>query len=177
MVAIKTKLAETLSLRIVVVDPPPNILWALQLRQEELVKPTANTKSRISFDFTVEVVKDSSPAGFRLSGPAVQGRPGGRFVYLRMGAYAGQAGASAGWRAKIGLEGISQKASRRREGKAVECAGGTVRGNGAKGRSGLRNRATAGSRMARRMNDRPGLHAGMILRAGTNKCRALRNNR
>jgi hypothetical protein len=101
--------AETLSLRITVIDPPPNILWALQLGRDELVKPTSNTKSRISFDFTVEVVEDSSTAGFRLRGPAVQGRPGERFVYLRIGAYAGQVGASAGWRAKIGLEGISHK--------------------------------------------------------------------
>jgi Family of unknown function (DUF5990) len=101
--------AETLSLRITVVDPPPNILWALQLGQEELVAPTLSTKNRICFDFTVEIVDDSSATGFRLRGPAVQGRPGARFVYLRMGAYAGQAGASAGWRAKIGLEGISRK--------------------------------------------------------------------
>jgi hypothetical protein len=101
--------AETLSLRITVIDPPPNILWALQLDQDTLVKPTLNTGNRICFDFTVEVVEDSSPAGFRLRGPAVQGRRGERFVYLRMGAYAGQVGASAGWRAKVGLEGISQK--------------------------------------------------------------------
>jgi Family of unknown function (DUF5990) len=101
--------AETLALRITVVDPPPNILWALQLGQEELVKPSLSANNRISFDFTVEVVVDASPAGFRLRGPAVQGRPGGRFVYLRMGAYAGQAGATAGWRAKIGLEGITQQ--------------------------------------------------------------------
>ena len=101
--------AETLSLRITVVDPPPNILWALQLGQDELVNPTLNTKSRISFDFTVEIIEDSSTAGFRLRGPAVQGRPGERFVYLRMGAYAGQVDASAGWRAKIGLEEISYK--------------------------------------------------------------------
>ena len=39
----------------------------------------------------------------------VQGRPGERFVYLRMGAYAGQVGAPAGWRAKIGLEGITRE--------------------------------------------------------------------
>ena len=101
--------SETLALRITVVDPPPNILWALQLGQAEVVAPTSTTKSSISFDFTVEVVADSSGAGFRLRGPVVQGRPGGRFVYLRMGAYAGQADAPAGWRAKIGLEGISQK--------------------------------------------------------------------
>jgi Family of unknown function (DUF5990) len=101
--------AETLALRITVVDPPPKILWALQLGQEELVKPSVSADNRISFDLTVEVVADSSPAGFRLRGPAVQGRPGGRFVYLRMGAYAGQAGATAGWRAKIGLEGITHQ--------------------------------------------------------------------
>lgn len=98
----------TLPLRIVVVSPPPNILWALQLGRDELVKPTSTTSKRISFDFTVEVVEGGSKDAFRLRGPAVQGRPGGRFVYLCIGAYAGQADIGAGWRAKIGLEGISR---------------------------------------------------------------------
>jgi hypothetical protein len=105
----KRNTIEMLSLRITVVDPPPGILWALQLGRDELVKPTLNTKTRISFDFTVDVVKDSSAAGFRLRGPAVQGRPGGRFVYLRIGLYAGQVGTPIARRAKIGLEGISRK--------------------------------------------------------------------
>jgi hypothetical protein len=107
--ATKKSSAETLSLRITVVDPPPDILWALQLDRDEVVKPTFGTKTRISFDFTVDIVEDSSTAGFRLRGPAVQGRPGERFVYLRIGAYAGQVGISAGWRAKIRLAGISRK--------------------------------------------------------------------
>ena len=99
--------AELLALRITVVDPPPNILWALQLGQEEIVQPSSITKNRISFDFTAEVVEGEGK--FRLKGPAVQGRPRKRFVYLRMGAYAGQAGIAAGWRAKIGLDGITQE--------------------------------------------------------------------
>ena len=104
----KKQSAESLALRIIVVDPPPNILWALQLGQEEIVKPSSMSKNRISFDFTVDVVEGDSKGAFRLGGPAVQGRPGKRFVYLRMGAYAGQAGIAAGWRAKIGLEGITR---------------------------------------------------------------------
>ncbi len=109
MPAPKKSSAETLRLRIIVVDPPQNIQWALQLDRDDIVKPTTNTKNRISFEFSIDVVEDSSSAGFRLRGPAVQGRPGGRFVYLRMGAYAGQVGAPAGWRAKVGLEGITRE--------------------------------------------------------------------
>ena len=103
------KKIETLPLRITVVDPPPNILWALQLGADELVKPTSNSKNCISFDFAVNVVEDSSSVGFRLRGPAVQGRPGGRFVYLRIGAYAGQVGTPIARRAKIRLEGITSE--------------------------------------------------------------------
>lgn len=44
--------AETLSLRITVIDPPPNILWALQLGRDDLVKSTLNTKDRISSTLT-----------------------------------------------------------------------------------------------------------------------------
>src|SRR5580698_9069342 len=105
----KKNAIEMLSLRITVVDPTPGIIWALQLGRDELVKPTSNSKARISFDFTVEVVEDSSLKGFRLRGPAVQGRPGGRFVYLRIGVYAGQVGTHIARRAKIGLEGISRE--------------------------------------------------------------------
>jgi len=106
--ASKTSPADTLALRITVLDPPPGILWALQLGSDEIVQPSASTKTRITFDFAVDVVAGDSPAAFRLRGPAVQGKPGARFVYLRMGSYAGQAGAS-GWRAKISLESITRK--------------------------------------------------------------------
>lgn len=109
MPALRKESTESFALRIIVVDPPPDILWALQLRHDEIVLPTSASKARISFDFTVDVVLGDSKSSFRLRGPAVQGRPGERFVYLRMGAYAGQRGIDAGWRAKIGLKGITPR--------------------------------------------------------------------
>jgi hypothetical protein len=39
-------------------------LWALQLGRDEIIKPSSGTKSRVSFDFTVDVAQDSSPAGY-----------------------------------------------------------------------------------------------------------------
>ncbi len=115
--------ADSVSLRIIVLDPPPGILWALQLGKIEMVKPSSATKSRIAFDFAVEVVPGSSKGAFRLRGPAVQGRPGERFIYLRIGTYAGQAGTDVARRAKIGLEGITPKlldAVRAKRGGALE---------------------------------------------------------
>ena len=108
----------TQRLRITVVEPPPGILWALQSGRDGIVQPTAQTKSRITFDFTVEVAPGATAGAVRLRGPAVQGKPGGRFVYLRMGSYAGQDLAS-GWRAKISLEGISRKLLDAARGKRV----------------------------------------------------------
>jgi hypothetical protein len=100
---------ESVALRIIVVDPPPNVLWALQLGKDEIVKPSSVVKGRVSFDFALEVVNGGPRGSVRLRGPAVQGRPGERFVYLRIGTYAGQKGTDVARRAKIGLEGISQE--------------------------------------------------------------------
>jgi hypothetical protein len=94
-------------LRIVVVDPPPNVLWALQLGKDEIIKPSFLSRSRIAFDLEVDVVDGGSKGTFRLRGPAVQGRPGELFVYLRIGTYAGQTGTEVARRAKISLEGIT----------------------------------------------------------------------
>ncbi|HEX5048151.1 MAG TPA: DUF5990 family protein [Gammaproteobacteria bacterium] len=109
MPASSKKASGELALRITVVDPPANISWALQLGRDELVEPTASTRTRISFDFSVEAVAGDGAGSLRLRGPAIQGRPGERFVYLCVGSYAGQAGAPASGRAKISVEGITRK--------------------------------------------------------------------
>lgn len=124
---------DSLSLRITVVDPPPHIRWALQLGKDEIVEPTSATSHRISFDFSVDVADGEAEGNFRLRGAAVQGKPGQRFVYLRMGTYAGQTDIDAGWRAKIGLEGITRElveaVRKRGSGRlAVEFAGTNPKG-------------------------------------------------
>jgi len=124
-----------LTLRIIVLDPPPDILWALQLGRDDMARPTSVTQGRISFEFTVEVVEGSAQKAFRLRGPAVQGRPGERFVYLRIGAYAGQTGTDVARRAKISLEGITAgllDAVRAQRGGVLEaCFAGTDSKGGA----------------------------------------------
>lgn len=91
--------------------PGKVILWCYLIWYLVTVNnPMANMLIALAVAVMAPIVAShGSPAGFRLRGPAVQGRPGGRFVYLRIGAYAGQVGTSAGWRAKIGLEGITHK--------------------------------------------------------------------
>lgn len=109
MPAPKKRVTEPLALRIAVIQPPPGIQWAMQLGQTELLKPAKGSKARINFDFTVDVIPDGSVTGFRLGGPAVQGRVGERFVYLCIGAYAGQLDTPIARRAKVRLEGITRK--------------------------------------------------------------------
>ena len=98
-----------LRLRITVIEPPPSIVWALQLGRDELVAATSRSGNDLSFDFTVEVVEGDAPNKFRLRGPAVQGKPGERFVYLCTGTYAGDYRATSGGRAKVRLEGITRE--------------------------------------------------------------------
>jgi hypothetical protein len=124
MPAPKKRPNEKLSLRIAVVEPHAGFTWALQLGQSELAKPSSSTATRIAFDFTVDAIPDDSEAGYRLTGPAVQGRQGERFVYVCVGTYAGQVDTPIGRRAKIRLEGISRKliaASKAKRGGTIEA--------------------------------------------------------
>lgn len=152
--------AEALSLRITVIDPPPNILWALQLGRGDLVKPALNIKDRISFDFTVGVVEDSSPAGLPRRGPAGQGRPGERFVYLCIGRLR-RSGRRPHWLAHQDWARRGKpQASGSGEGKTFGRIGSAVRWHGAEGWPRLRNGATVGGRLARCMKQYSGNRFG-----------------
>ena len=78
-----------IAMRIVVVGPPPDVVFALQRARAELVAPTRATGEPIAFTFTVRV----RTGGRRVNvlGPFAQGPPRKRFVYVNSGTFAGDA--------------------------------------------------------------------------------------
>jgi len=96
-----------LALRLLIVDPVPGVALALQRGKSgssSLMPPSGVSAEAVAFDFTVAVAPGPSP---RLLGPFVQGPPAGRFVYLCIGQYAGDAASPWARRAKIPLGGLT----------------------------------------------------------------------
>ena len=94
-------------LRIVVVDPPAGVTWALQIGRSALEGPSSATRIQICFTTAVRVASSSTSRTVRLLGPAVQGPPDRRFLYLNSGIRAGQTGSCWERRAKVPLRGIT----------------------------------------------------------------------
>jgi uncharacterized protein DUF5990 len=99
---------QEIPLRIIVVEPPAGVSFALQRGKAELTSVVISTGADLSFELTARVSnkEDVEP---NLLGPFVQGPRGGRFVYVNSGTLAGQTGSSWTRRAKIGLQGITWK--------------------------------------------------------------------
>ena len=98
-----------LPIRIVVVDPVPGLSIALQRGQAakaELIPPASQSSEAVVFDIEVTVDGRLADGRPRLLGPAVQGPPKARFVYLAVGTYAGQTASSWGGRIKVPLGGL-----------------------------------------------------------------------
>lgn len=95
-----------LFLRIVVVDPPPGVTFALQHGRSELVAAVKVTARAIVFELPVAVA-DAASRPPRLTGGFAQGPPENRFVYVNSGTMAGQTDSCWTRRAKVPLTGIS----------------------------------------------------------------------
>jgi hypothetical protein len=95
-------------LRITLVAPPAEVLFALQSGRSELHQATRSTGASISFDFTVRFRPAGSTA-VNVLGPYAQGTPASRFVYVNSGTYAGEKGSRWSRRAKIPLAGITRQ--------------------------------------------------------------------
>lgn len=76
-------------LRVVLVDPPTGVVFALKRGKQEIVSPTMATGADLTFELTIRVRSegDGSP---NLLGPFVYGPRGDRHVGLLVGTLAGQ---------------------------------------------------------------------------------------
>ncbi len=94
------------TLRISVLQPPPQVQFRLQEGRADLVPPAHVTDEEIQFEFNLRLCapRRGHP---NFLGPAAQGPPDGRFVYINSGRRAGQDGTAWDRRAKIPLGGIS----------------------------------------------------------------------
>lgn len=97
---------EVFRLRIVVVDPPAGVGFALQRGHAELVAPHAGASGEWLFDFELRIGKPLADGRPNFLGEFAQGTPTARFVYINSGKRAGQAGSPWERRAKIMLAGI-----------------------------------------------------------------------
>jgi hypothetical protein len=95
-----------IAFRITVLQPPAGVLFRLQRGRSELVPPSRETASELTFDFTLRVELGASGTPPRLLGPFAQGPPAKRFVYVNSGKQAGQRESCWDRRAKVHLCGV-----------------------------------------------------------------------
>lgn len=90
-----------LRVRIVIQDSPPTVRWAAQEGSGSLLAPVRVAANLVVFELDVRVVHNRA-GNLDFRGGVVQGRPGGRFVYLN------SSSSAARWdrRAKISLQSI-----------------------------------------------------------------------
>jgi len=97
-------------LRIVLEKPPAGVDFGLQKgsgRNFETVDTQRSSGADLEFECTA-MMTAGGPSGVKFSGPFVQGPAGGKFLYLDIGACAGQTDTPWSRRLKIPLAGIPQ---------------------------------------------------------------------
>jgi hypothetical protein len=115
-------LNDELRIRIIVVNGPKDVEWGVQLRRTEILPPLRVDASDVTFDFTVRIDPRRSEVQ-RFTGPAVQGKTGGQFIYVNSGQHAGQTNTCWNRRAKVSLMTISASmlAQYRRDGGVLSA--------------------------------------------------------
>ena len=96
--------------RIVLKAPPAGVLFGLQKGRGpgyETIQAQRSTNGDLSFELSAVARPAKRDAGPDFRGPCVQGPAGGRFVYVDIGASAGQADTPWSRRLKVPLTGIT----------------------------------------------------------------------
>jgi hypothetical protein len=97
-------------LRIVLIDPPAGIDYGIQHgsgSNYDTLFVQQKKRGDVSFDFSITVAESKKDGSPNFLGPIVQGPPGGRFVYVDVGTYAGQKNTPWSRRMKIPLQEIT----------------------------------------------------------------------
>jgi hypothetical protein len=111
---------DAVKFRIVLQAPPADIDYGLQKGRGSIYETVQTQRSDggdLTFEFDAEIKASGAASDFR--GPFVQGPAGGRFVYIDIGACAGQAGTPWSRRLKVPLGGITAEMIRRAASDAV----------------------------------------------------------
>ena len=114
-----------LPLRIILVDPPGGVDFALQKgggHDYEAVQTQRSSKGDLHFDFTVRV-RPGKDGGPNFLGPFVHGPTGERFIYIDIGTMAGQMGSCWERRLKVPLRGITWEMIEQTRGLVTKVAG------------------------------------------------------
>lgn len=99
-------MASSLRLRIVLLDPPPGVRFAVQSGKSELLPPARVSPDAITFEVSVRLGAPRADGGPSLMPPIAQGPAHDRFIYVNSGTLAGEPGSPWTRRAKIKTAGI-----------------------------------------------------------------------
>ena len=101
---------QELTFRIVLEKPPAGVDFALQKgkgNKYEIVQTQRSGSKNLLFEFTARATAGAQKTEANLLGPFVQGPTGERFVYIGIGAFAGQINTQWSRRLKVPLTGIT----------------------------------------------------------------------
>lgn len=98
-----------LPIRVTVMEPPPDVTFAIQRGKDELLAPTKVNARSLVFDLSIRVSERKAGGAPNVLGPYAQGKPDDRFLYLNSGTMAGQENTCWTRRAKIKTSGITWK--------------------------------------------------------------------
>lgn len=103
------KTVPSVRMRILLVEPPPGVRFAVQRGRSELLEPLAKQHEAIWFEFSLRLGPPLPDGSANFLGEFAQGPPSDRFVYINSGTLAGQADACWTRRAKLKLGSIPRQ--------------------------------------------------------------------
>ena len=109
MTKISTPVASVVQMRVIIIAPPPGVLFALQRGSSELLLPSVAHAELLQFDFTLRVGSPLSNGAPNFLGEYAQGPATDRFIYLNSGTLAGQEASPWTHRAKLKLASIPRE--------------------------------------------------------------------